>query len=247
MYTVNCESFSAKQFFHDKILLSFIMLLLCLSMTGCNSSTLYEKKHDEMFSAYIDSLGHAPNHLDSLYIDMYVALRLSEEDSSARDTVIDCAEKLLKADTIASNRRHYLEAMQIVYSMNKDYDNYWKTSLRYFDTYPKESLERLSSLAMYYNMIGDKDSTDLYVDKTIRVAEKRLHSKNREERINGALIVCTMLIMRDNTSKAKDFVEKLIASDNDKEFTDALVDMTADFDSFTEQIKAKITMPYASI
>lgn len=232
MYSVRTTILSTK----SSLTLAIIAISFCLVINACNSSSLYEKQHDEMFNAYVDSLGHVPNHADSLYLDMYVALRLSEDDISARDTVIDRAEELLKIDTIASNKRHYLEAMQIVYSMNKDYDNYWKTSLRYFDTYPKESLKRLSSLAMYYKMIGDKDSTDLYVKRTIDVSEKHLQSKDCEIRVDGAMYICMMLIVKGETSRAEQFLDNLIASDDDPEFIKGIKDLIPNFEAFAGQV-----------
>lgn len=232
MYSVRTTILSTK----SSLTLAIIAISFCLVINACNSSSLYEKQHDEMFNAYLDSLGHEPNHVDSLYIDMYVAFRLSQDDISARDTVIDRAEKLLKIDTIAANRRHYLEAMQIVYSLNKDNDNYWKTTLRYFDTYPRESLERLSSLAMYYKMIGDKDSTDLYVNKTIGISERHLQSKGCESRVNGAMFMCMMLIVKGETSRAEHFLDELIASDDDPEFIKGITALIPDFDAFAGQV-----------
>ena len=87
MYSVRTTILSTK----SSLTLANIAISFCLVINACNSSSLYEKQHDEMFNAYVDSLGHVPNHADSLYLDMYVALRLSEDDISARDTVIDRA------------------------------------------------------------------------------------------------------------------------------------------------------------
>lgn len=85
-------------------------------------------------------------------------------------------------------------------------------------------------------MIGDKDSTDLYVKRTIDVSEKHLQSKDCEIRVDGAMYMCMMLIVKGETSRAEQFLDNLIASDDDPEFIKGIKDLIPNFEAFAGQV-----------
>lgn len=101
----------------------FNILFCLLLVTSCSGNkkekTLYEERKSEMFSGLISQLEYEPTNIDTLYTEMYIALKVCEEDIEAYKIVEDRVNLLLEYDTIKENQRHYLEALSIVYSMKK--------------------------------------------------------------------------------------------------------------------------------
>jgi hypothetical protein len=222
----------------------YICILLCaFSCASKHEESPYEKMKAEKFDQLIKQLGDNPTNLDTIYTEMYIALQVAEEDSTAHQLVIDKATLLLAQDTIMENRIHYLEAMCIIYSMDKNYDKYWETFLRQLDCYPTESLERLTSYALYHAMKNNKDSMLIYSDKAIAIAKPLEISTDPDSRINGYITICSMLVAQGNDVEAKAYIDNKIKEETNQDNLETLTEMSNNFDSFKKEIIGQFKSP----
>lgn len=214
------------------IILVTILILQCCSDKDKELSP-FEQAVAEQFDGYMKRLDYTPDICDTLYTEMYIALQLFKENEICGDTVINRVNKLLVLDNDPDNQRHYIEAAQIVYSVRKDYDNFWKMSLKEYETYPVNSLQRNSSLAAYYSNIEiNPDSAFLYIQKTKEIANEYVLSQNAEDRIGGYLSNVSMLILEKNEEEAHELLRKYLANETDKEAVDVINETISNFDDF---------------
>lgn len=157
----------------------FLLIVTCCSHNyNSNPKSVFEKACDEQFDKLISQLDHTLDLSDTLYTEMYIALKLSEKYKECEDTVLDRVSKLLPIDNNSNNQRRYLEAASIIYSISKDYENFWNYQKLYFNTYPEDSFERTSSYALLYKFQDLKpNSASIYFKKANVAANKLLSSK----------------------------------------------------------------------
>lgn len=207
--------------------------------SGCTSSptkeprTEYEKAYDTQFPELIKSLDRTPDVIDTLYTEMYIALQTMRKDEAAGDIVVDRVNRLIELDTIKENQRHYLEALSIAYSLRKDYDNFWRTALKSYDTYPTNSFQRLSSLAAYYTYIDiNPDSAAHYIAAAHRAADRLKHSDSANDRMGYYFGKATLYTIDGKDENAKAMLRECIANENDEEGIQEAKSALADFDAF---------------
>lgn len=213
--------------------------MFCLISTSCykqnGTMSVFEIECEENFSSLISSLDHQPDLADTLYTEMYIALKAIEKDETLGDTVINRVQRLLKIDTIPENQRSYLEAASIIFSMRKDYPNFWEISKISWDTYPYDSFQRTSSYAMYFTQIEQNpDSAILYINKTINTAQNLLKSDADEDRITGCIGLAQMNILQGNDEDAKKIIAEFIRTEPTSENRIAAQSVLDDFESFKE-------------
>lgn len=221
-----------------------ILTLLVLIISGCNSKnnseeyvSPYEKAYVEQFDQLISQLDHLPDYCDTLYTEMYIALKTIKEDETCGDIVLDRVNKLLLIDNDPENQRQYLDAASIVYSIRKDYDKFWDTSKKIWDTYPFDSFERLSSYAEYYSTIQQNaDSAYMYIESAKIAAQKLKYSKNQEDRIGYCIGMVTLYVLEGEDEVAKLFIQEYIASEQNIENLDVAKELLKDYEQFKEEI-----------
>lgn len=217
--------------------ITFIIFLLALLGTSCNEATrgksLYETELEDKFSSLISLIDRETNLADTLYTEMYIALKAMDKDATLGDTVINRVQKLVQMDTIRDNKRTYFEAASIVYSLRKDYPNFWRVSKMMWDTYPIDSFQRLSSYAMYYTHIEQNpDSAKYYIHKSIQSAQILLQSNDDAERIDGCIGLALMNIIQGNDSNAKEIIAAFISNESSYENKEVAKSILDDFESF---------------
>lgn len=220
-------------------LIIVITILVSCGRMSQESLSPYEKMKAEDFERLLSELEQPTDKIDTLYTEMYIALQVSPDDSSARNIVIEKVNELLKLDTIPSNQRHYLDALAIVYSLNKDYDKFLSTSFKMWDTYPIESLERLSSYAMYHTLISKEvDSITMYCDKVFKYGNDSIKSINPKMRESGYIAIGSILIAKGNKDKAREFFAKSLDSESDSENIQLLQDILNNYDAYEKSLLA---------
>ncbi len=218
------------------------VILLILSSCGDKSSSrtslsAYEQAYNDNFDALIAKTEGKHDICDTLYTEMYIALKTIEDDDACGDIVIDRVNKLMMLDIDPENQRHYLEAATIVYSIRKDYDNFWRVSLQSYNTYPHNSFERLSSLAAYYTIVKENpDSSSFYINSAKKVAYKMNKSNDSEKRLGSCIGLTTLCILEGKDMEAKNIINQFISSENNPENIEVAKSMIDDFQSFKNQV-----------
>lgn len=220
------------------------LALWAIAAVSCNSKSIgeehasaYEKAYATQFDDIISQLDHSPDYSDTLYTEMYIALKAIEEDDACGDIVLDRVSKLLKLDDDPENQRHYLEAASIVYSFRKDYDKFWETSKKIYDTYPQDSFQRLSSYAAYYSIIKqDTDSARYYISSAKDAALKLKNSDSSEDRIGYCIGVATLFVLEGNDEAAKSSIQEYISNETNKENLEAANELLTEFEQFKTEI-----------
>lgn len=227
---------------HSWIAITFILCWIC---GGCSSSTkqekesTFEKAKEEQFDQFLSQLEQPYDLSDTLYTEMYIALKASKSDVGCGDTVIKRVHQLLEIDDNPDNQRHYLDALSTVYSMRNDMDNFWKTALLTYDTYPYDSFQRLSSYGLYYTyIVNQPDSASVYLEKAKVAALKMAKSDNSEDRLGSCIGIASILIAEGKDSEAKDCIHRFIETETNEENQQIAQDMLDDFVSFKESVKS---------
>lgn len=223
-------------------ILFIVVLICCCSIYSCKttSSNPYEDMKEKMFDSLINELGANPTHLDTIYAEMYIALKVIKEYPPAEDTVLVKGNYLVENDDDIENKIHYLEAISIVYSARKDYDNFWKTNFKIYNLYPKESLERNSSFAMFYKMRENTDSALFYINKTIDIANKDVLSKDKETRYKAYMIKATMLIINSKDDEALSYLKSCLLKEKDNENRELIEATINNFEEFKEMTLSSV-------
>lgn len=218
------------------------VILLILSSCGDNSNSktslsAYERAYNDSFNSLIAQTEGRHDICDTLYTEMYIALKTIEDDDSCGEIVIDRVNKLMKLDNDPENQRHYLEAATIVYAIRKDYDNFWKASLQSYNTYPYDSFERLSSLAAYYTLVKENpDSSSFYINSAKKVASNINGSTDSGKRLDSCIGLAKLCILEGKDTEAKNIINQFISSENDPENIEVVKSIIDDFQSFKDQI-----------
>lgn len=220
------------------------LTLWAITAVSCNSksngeghASAYEKAYAAQFDDIISQLDHSPDYSDTLYTEMYIALKAIKEDDACGDIVLDRVNKLLRLDNDPENQRHYLEAASIVYSIRKDCDKFWETSKIIYDTYPQDSFQRLSSYAAYYSIIKqDADSAVYYISSAKDAALELKNSDNSEDRIGYCIGIATLFILEGNDEAAKSSIQEYISNETDTENLETARELLADFEQFKTEI-----------
>lgn len=201
------------------------------------SLSSYKDEKTEEIKRLLNELDQPTDRIDTLYAEMYVALKESPNDSSARNIVIEKVYELLKLDTIISNQRHYMDALAIVYSLNKDYDNLLSTSFKIWNTYPYESLERLSSYAMYYTLrTQNEDSAKIYCDKVLKYGSDSIKSINPRKRESGYIAISSVFMAKGNKTESKKFLSKCLETEPDSMNISLLQDLLNNYDEYAKTL-----------
>lgn len=232
---------------YHKFLLFFVVVLIsCSNNNQKESISPYKQSYEENFAQLISRLisqdeGRQPDLCDTLYTEMYIALKvLSEDDKEAQQIVIDRVNQLLELDTIQENRRKYFEAAKIVYSCRKDYDNFWRMALKEFETYPLNSIQRNASLALFYtNVKSLPDSAKFYIEKTIAISKRHISSNDPKVRIDGYCANISMLILQGQDEAAKKYLKDILDIEKDKEIIEILDDILENYDNIKPLIVRK--------
>ncbi len=212
--------------------------LVTISCTEKRTSGSYIiDNYHEQFDSLLNSLGRTPDRIDSLYTEMYIAFKASINDSVARNIVIEKANQLLELDTIRDNQLHYLEAVSFVYRLNEDDDKFRQTAFRAWNLYPTESVERLSSYAMYYSKSNNLDSLRSYSERATNAAQRLLKSRDSEDRGKGIVASLIIMIINNQQSEGKLYLEERIKSESDPELIQMLKDIYDDYDYIVVEIK----------
>lgn len=200
---------------------------------GDSNNSVYEQSYNENFDKLISGLDHEPDRCDTLYTEMYIALKEIGRDDACGDIVLDRVEKLMELDDIPENQRHYLEAANIVYGSRNDYTSARKTMLRSFNTYPSDSFERLSSFACYYTLLDENpDSASFYIERTRNVILPLRESNDPRERLDSCIGLTTLLILENNDEEAKNLLSRFINTENNANNIEVAKDYLQNFDSF---------------
>ena len=232
---------------NSKLILIFVAISF-YALFGCdskskNTETTNEETYDAQFSQLINQLDQPVSLRDTLYVEMCIAMKTLEKDSTYGDIVLDRVDKLLSVDDIAENRRHYLEAASIVYGMRQDYEKYWQVSKQIFDTYPADSFQRLSSYASYYtNVEHNADSASYYIASAKNAANDLKESNNSEDRMGYCIGMAMLYILEGNDGNAKLVIQEFINQEKESENIEAAKELLNDFEQFKAYILRSSTM-----
>ena len=93
-----------------KKILFILVIICCCSIYSCKTTTSsnpYEDLKEKMFDSLINETGAKPTHLDTIYAEMYIALKVIKEYPPAEDTVLVKGNYLVENDDDIENKIHY--------------------------------------------------------------------------------------------------------------------------------------------
>lgn len=228
-----------------KIMLFTLCITIIMHLVGCSYKTDkpvygYEEMYKDSFDILINHQ-ESPLLVDTLYTEMYIALKTCHtgnqnmSDSSCQ-IVLDRVERLLLMDSIIENQQNYLEAKQIVLSMQGKYNEMLGAMYQSYNLYPKNSIERQSSLAFYFLVLEKQDSALHYLNKSLEVSEVMLKSKDRKSRMPAIYTKINSLIYLNRDADAKKFVKEQLLSETDSEMIEIIINIDNDFSSYKKDI-----------
>lgn len=197
----------------------------------------YEEMYRDSFDVLIGSLDYAPTYADTLYTEMYIALKTLESDSKSADIVLDRVSKLMVEDTIKENQIHYLDAKSIVLSIQGKEDEFWDNAYEQFNLYPENSYERLISLGALFKKKGNNDSATYYFDKCMVEYQKKLSTRQDDVDMEEIIyaILCSY-VLQDKDTEAKLFVKDMSANDFEPEVMELLEYVTNNYNGFKSEV-----------
>lgn len=197
----------------------------------------YETMYKDSFNILINRRGGHLDMVDTLYTEMFIALKTSVRDSSSCGIVIDRVSKLMKMDTIKENQRCYLEAQMAVCGITKDIDKFLESQYQYINTYPHNSIERLSGLVGYFLTIHEQDSVNYYFNKVISCPEDFNDPMKRQ-----LIVMCKLqsFILLDKDEEARDYLKEQINKEQDENSKEMISSILSDFDDFKKFIRNEI-------
>lgn len=193
----------------------------------------YETMYKDSFNILIHRRGDDLNLVDTLYTEMYIATKSCIEDSSSCDIVIDRVNKLIKMDTIKENQRRYLEAQMMAYSIKKDIDNFLKAQYKYMNTYPQNSIERLSGLVGYFLTVHEQDSANYYFSKVISYPDD---FDDANKRLFTTICKIQSFLLFNKDEEAQDYLRERINKEQDEESKELFTSILLNFDDFKKEI-----------
>lgn len=235
------KSFASKSIINIMLIIA-VSTFISLIVNSCDSynSSPYERMYKDSFDILLSRV-KAPNHpdkLDTLYTEMYIALKTSENSLESQEIVLNRVERLMQMDTIIENQIHYLDAKLIILSLQGKEKDYWDTAYKSYLLYPVNSLERLSSLTAYYKKINQNtDSATYYFNKTINIAEGLLTSNDSETRMKAIVTKISNLCLFDCDDENKKFIQEQLRIETDPDIIELLQQINNDYNSFKHEIR----------
>ena len=200
---------------------SFIIIIISsIFLGGCNNkaNVSAENQYDIMYKDSFDILLHSMEppytKADTIYTEMYIALKAMRPDD---DGV--CAKMVC-------------EAKQIAQGVLKDKKGFIETSYRLYNLYPKDSFERLSSLGSLYLATNQKDSADYYLYRCLQISKENLNSSNSATIEKGIFGVLHCLVLLNKDEEAKSFIKEQLNNNPSDEIEELLHSLDEDFDGF---------------
>lgn len=203
----------------------------------------YDNLYKDSFDILLHQNGENLNYIDTLYTEMYIALKSlspNSDNGQYAQLVIEKADKLISIDTIRENQIHYLDAKQIAQSIIKDKDGFIRTAFQQFNLYPENSFERLSSLGSLFLTINNKDSADYYLNRSLQVSKELLSSSNNEMIEKGIFGVLYSLVLLDKDFEAKYFIKEQLHNSHPVEIKESLNYYNQNFDEFKQYVIQQI-------
>lgn len=235
-----------------KTIYGIIYILIITIVVGCNvaseknaDSYDYETMYKDSFDILIKRCGEQLELADTLYTEMYMALKTCGEDSlhlskASCDIVLDRVDKLMKIDTIKANQRRYLYAQMKVYSMMHDFDKFMETEYLYWNTYPANHIERLSGMGVHFLVLQNQDSANYYLNKAISSVDNFTDFSDTEDRLSAIMGKATSLILLKRDREALVYLQEQVRRENDEEGKEMLESIISDFDEFKKQLWSEI-------
>lgn len=200
------------------------------------AKSCYETLYEDSFDILIRSLGDSLTYVDTLYTEMYIALKSARpnDDGKCAEMVCEKVDMLLKHDKVKENQIMYLEAKQMAQGMLKDKDGFIKSSFQMYNLYPKNSIERLSSLGSLYLALNQKDSANYYLNKCLQVSKENIligDNELYEKNLIGAL---HSLVLLGKDEEAKDLIKEQLKNKHSDYIDELLHSLDRDFENFKQ-------------
>ena len=201
-----------------------------------NGNLSYDALYTDSFDILINQLGDSVTYVDTLYTEMYIALKSMSpgDDGQCAKMVIEKVDKLMELDTIKENQIQYLEAKQIAQSVLKDKKGFIETIYQQINLYPENSFERLGSLGSFFLATNQTDSANYYLNKCIQVSKENLNSGNDEIKEKGIMGVLHGLVLLNKDQEAKSFIKEQLQIYTSGEIEELLRSIDEDFDGFKQ-------------
>jgi hypothetical protein len=192
--------------------------------------------YKDSFEILLHSMEPPYEKVDTIYTEMYIALKTMRRDSSKLCAKMVCekVEDLIRIDTIKENQIHYLEAKQIAQTVLKDEKGFWETSYRQYNLYPENSFERLGSLGSLFLAMNKKDSAEFYLNKCVESSMANLNSQNNEIKEKSILGVIHGLVLLGKDQEAKEFLQNQLQQNPSEEMEDFIRSFYDEFDSYKQ-------------
>ena len=129
-----------------------------------------------------------------------------------------------------------LNELMIVLRMLKDDDAFMATEYQYWNLYPENSLERLSSLGCHFLVLQQMDSAKYYFDRTIILTNQLLSSEDTEKRMSAITNKLMALIYEKRESEGKDFLMKQIENETGEESVEYLTSLSQNFEFYMREL-----------
>lgn len=119
----------------------------------------------------------------------------------------------------------------------KDFDKFLESQYQYMNTYPHNSIERLSGLVGYFFTIHEQDSANYYFNKVVSCPEDFEDPMKRQ-----LTIMCKLksYILLDKDEEAKDYLKEQIYKEQDENSKEMISSILSDFDDFKEFIRNEV-------
>jgi hypothetical protein len=223
------------------IFLSLASIILCgcgnkAATTSLSNDSPYEIMYKDSFDILLHSMEPPYNKVDTIYTEMYIALKAMRHDNSEQcaNMVCEKVEVLFRMDSVKENQIQYLEAKQIAQSVLKDEKGYIETAYRQYNLYPENSFERLGSLGSLFLSMNKKDSAEFYLNKCVETSMANLHSQNNEIREKSILGVIHGLVLLGKDQEAKDFLQNQLKQNLSKDLEDFIRSFYDDFEEYKQ-------------
>ena len=222
----------------SSIVLSFVNCNGRINRHQKNKQSSYDVLYKDSFEVYLNRIGENLNYVDTLYTEMFIALRaMSPKDNGeCARMVIEKVDMLVTLDTITNNKIHYLEAKQIAQGALRDIKGFLDTGYQIYNLYPENSIERLSSLGAYFLSINKNDSAEYYLNRCLQVSKKSLNTLDVEEKEKCIIGVLHSLVLLGEDEKAKLFINEQIKDSPSDETKELLYSISENYQEFKHSL-----------
>lgn len=223
------------------LILSFASIIFCscgnkAATTSLSDDDPYEIFYKDSFDILLHSMEPPYNKVDTIYTEMYIALKAMRSDNSEQCAKMVCekVEVLVRLDSVKENQIQYLEAKQIAQSVLKDEKGFIETAYRQYNLYPENSYERLGSLGSLFLVMDNKDSADFYLNKCVEISMANLNSQNNEIKEKSILGVIHGLVLLGKDQEAKDFLRNQLNQNPSEEMEDFIRSFYDNFENYKQ-------------